>query len=160
MPFLGEVLLGVVILIGVVGAAIQIYPGGLIVAAAVFAWGAVTGGTVGWTVAVVAVVAVVASGVVKYVAAGGHLKRAGVPGRTLLVGGVLGVVGMFVVPVIGLPLGFILGVYLAEYTRLRDRSRAWEASKSALRATGLTILIELLGVAVAVGAWVVGLALT
>ncbi|MGM0385888.1 MAG: DUF456 domain-containing protein [Actinomycetota bacterium] len=160
MPPFDEFLVGVVILIGVVGAAIQIYPGSLIVAAAVFFWGAMTGGVVGWTVAVVAVVAIAIAGVVKYAVAGGHLKRAGVPGRTMLVGGLMGVIGMFVIPVIGLPIGFILGVYLAEYARLRTPARAWAASKSALQATGLTILIELMGVAVAVGAWVVGLGLT
>lgn len=160
MPAVDEFVIGAVILVGVVGAAIQIYPGSLIVAAAVAFWGVMAGGTVGWTVAIVAVVAVLVAGVVKYAVAGGHLKRAGVPGRTMLAGGVLGIVGMFVIPVIGLPLGFIAGVYLAEYARLRQRTRAWEASKSALRATGLTILIELAGVAVAVGAWVVGLLLT
>lgn len=160
MSAAAELLVGVVILIGVVGAAIQVYPGSIIVAGAVFFWGAMVGGTVGWTVAVVAVLAILVAGVVKYAVAGGHLKRAGVPGRTMLVGGILGVVGMFVIPVIGLPIGFILGVYLAEYARLREHNRAWAASGSALRATGLTILIELLGVTVAVAAWVVGLSLT
>ena len=160
MPLVDEIVVGVVLLIGVIGAAIQIYPGSLIVAAAVVFWGVMAGGAVGWTVAVVAVVAILLAGVIKYLVAGGHLKRSGVPGRTMLIGGLLGIIGMFVVPVIGLPLGFIAGVYLAEFARLRDRARAWEASKSALRATGLTILIELAGVAVAVGAWVVGLILT
>ena len=160
MPAYGELLVGIAILVGVVGAAIQVYPGSLIVAGAVFVWGAVTGGAVGWTVAVVAVLAVVIASAVKWVVAGGHLKRAGVPGRTLLIGGVVGIVGFFVVPVVGLPLGFILGVYLAEYTRLHNTAMAWDASKSALHATGLTILIELAGVTVAAGAWVVGLLLT
>lgn len=160
MPVYGEILVGVAVFIGVVGAAIQIYPGSLIVAAAVFLWGAVVGGTVGWTVAIVAVVSVAVAGIVKYLIAGSHLKRAGVPGQTLLVGGVLGIIGMFVIPVVGLPLGFIAGVYLTELLRLRERSRAWEASKSALHATGLTILIELAGVTIAMGAWVVGLLLT
>ncbi len=160
MSPLGDVITGVVILVGVVGAAIQVYPGSLIVAAAVLVWGAVTGGVAGWTVAIVAVAAIAIASVVKYVVAGGHLKRAGVPPRTLLAGGVVGIVGMFVVPVVGLPLGFVLGVYLAEYARIRAAGAAWEASKAALQATGLTILLELGGVTVAVGAWVVGLLIT
>ncbi|GAA0316713.1 DUF456 family protein [Kineococcus aurantiacus] len=32
----------------------------------------------------------------------------------LLLGAVLGVVGFFAVPVVGLPLGFVLGVFLGE----------------------------------------------
>ena len=160
MSPVGEVLVGVAIVVGVIGAAIQVYPGSLIVAGAVLIWGAVTGGAVGWTVAVVAIAAVVIASVGKYLAAGGHLERAGVPGHTMLAGGVVGVIGMFVIPVIGLPIGFVLGVYLAEYRRLRTAAGAWEASKAAIRATGLTILIELGGATVAAGAWVIGLLLT
>lgn len=160
MSALGEVIVGIAVIIGVVGAATQLYPGPLIVGPAVFIWGAVTGGPAGWTVAVVAVLSVAIATVAKYLVAGGHLQRAGVPGHAMLVGGVVGIVGMFVVPVVGLPLGFVLGIYLAEYARLRTRSGAWEASKAAIRATGSTILIELAGVTVAVGAWVVGLLVT
>nr|WP_284290737.1 DUF456 family protein [Angustibacter aerolatus] len=51
---------------------------------------------------------------VKYVLPGRRLKDAGVPWWTTLAGVALGVVGFFVVPVVGLLLGFVLGVYLAE----------------------------------------------
>jgi uncharacterized protein YqgC (DUF456 family) len=83
-----------------------------------------------------------------------------VPNRSLVVGGVLGVVGFFVIPVIGLPLLFVLGVYLAEQLRLRDRRRAWRSTQAALRATGVTILVELAGAMVAVGAWAIAVATT
>lgn len=43
MPLVDEIVVGVVILIGVIGAAIQIYPGSLIVAAAVVFWGVMAG---------------------------------------------------------------------------------------------------------------------
>ena len=56
-----------------------------------------------------------------------------VPGRGLqrrrrartarcVVGGLLGVVGFFVVPVVGLVLGFVLGVYLSELQRVGHAS--------------------------------------
>ena len=44
-----------------------------------------------------------------------------------MLGGVLGVVGFFVIPVIGLPLGFVLGVYLSELSRV-GVDRAWPAT--------------------------------
>ncbi|MFC7406494.1 DUF456 domain-containing protein [Georgenia alba] len=160
MSPLAEVLVGVAVLVGLVGAVVQIYPGSLIVMLAVATWGIVTGGTVGWVVTVVAVVSVLVAAVAKYLYAGKYLQAAGVPNRTLLVGGVLGVVGFFVVPVVGLPLGFVLGVFLSELQRLRVRDAAWRATVSALKATGLTILIELAGAMLATGAWVVGLLLT
>lgn len=160
MSPVAELVVGVVVLVGLFGAVVQIYPGSLLVLAAVVTWAVVTGGTVGWTVAIVAVVAVAAAGIGKYLYAGRYLKAAGVPNRTLLVGGVVGVVGFFVVPVIGLPLGFVLGVYLSEWQRRRQVSEAWRATLAALRATGWTILIELGGALLATGAWVIGLLVT
>ena len=52
-----------------------------------------------------------------------RMRDAGVPGRTLVVGGLLGIVGFFVVPVVGLLLGFVLGVYLAELGRIGRAKR-------------------------------------
>ena len=40
-------------------------------------------------------------------------------------GAVLGVIGFFVIPVVGLVVGFVLGVYLAELVHRRDQRRAW-----------------------------------
>ena len=78
----------------------------------------------------------------KYVVPGRRLKENEIPTSTLLLGGVLGVVGFFVIPVIGLVVGFVLGVYLAELNRV-GVDRAWPATMHALKAVGLSILIEL-----------------
>ncbi len=160
MTPLGELVVGLVIAVGLVGAVIQLYPGGLVVLAGVAVWGVVTGGPVGWTVLVVAALAVLGSGVAKYLLAGRYLTQAGVPGRTLLAGAVLGVIGFFVIPVVGLAIGFVLGVYLAELARRHEHGTAWRATVVAMKATGLTILVELAGALVATGAWVIGLFLT
>jgi uncharacterized protein YqgC (DUF456 family) len=111
-------------------------------------------------VAVLATVAVAVAGVVKYVIAGRHLKSGGVPNSTLVWGGLAGIVGFFVVPVVGLFLGFVLAVFLAELARLHDRRRAWRATVVALQATGITILVDLAGSLVAAGAWLLAALLT
>ena len=160
MGTLGEVLVGLVILVGLVGVVVQVLPGLFLVAAAVILWGVVTGGPVGWTVAVVAVVATGLAFVGEYLLAGRHLKRAGVPFSTMVVGGLLGIVGFFVIPVVGLVIGFVLGVFLAEWLRSRDHRVAWRSTVAALQATGLTILVELAGALVTTAAWIVGLLLT
>lgn len=152
----GEVLVGLAILVGLFGAATQIIPGGLIVLAAIGVWAAVTGGGAAWSVFAVAVVAVAASGVAKYYLAGRHLRRSEVSTTTLLWGGAAGIVGFFVIPVLGLFVGFVLGVYLAEYARRREHAAAWQATKAALKATGITILVELAGALIAAGAWLAG----
>jgi uncharacterized protein len=51
-----------------------------------------------------------------------------VPWTTVGLGSLLAVVGFVVVPVVGLPLGFVLGVYLAELARLRDPGAAWPST--------------------------------
>jgi len=157
VPGWGEVVVGLVVLLGLVGVLVQVLPGALLVAGAVVVWGVVTGGFVGWTVAAVAVLVTAAAMVGKYLLAGRHLKRAGVPGSTLLWGGVAGAVLFFVVPVVGLPLGFVGAVYLAEWARVREPRTAWRATVAAMQATGLTILVELGGAMLVTLAWLVGL---
>jgi uncharacterized protein YqgC (DUF456 family) len=90
---------------------------------------------------------------------GRRLQAAGVPGRTLALGAVLGVVGFFVIPVVGLFLGFVAGVYLSELVRVGSRG-AWPATVHALKAAGLSILIELTACLLATAAWVAGVLLT
>lgn len=155
-----EVVVGLVMLVGLVGGTTQIIPGGLVILAALLVWTIMTGGAVAWAVFVVAVVAVAASAVVKYLVAGRHMTRAQVPGSTVVVGAVAGIVLFFAIPVVGLFVGFVGGIFLCELSRRRDAALAWSATKAALTATALTVLIELAGSLVAVGAWVVGLIVT
>src|SRR5262245_28421570 len=84
-----------------------------------------------------------AGAVVKYTWPGRNLKRDGVPNRSLIAGGLLGIVGFFVVPVVGLFLGFVLGIFLSELARLHTPKLAWPSTWSALKATGLSMFIEL-----------------
>ncbi len=148
-----DVVVGLVVLVGLVGAVIQVIPGSTLVGVAVLVWGVLTGGAPGWTAVVVAAVVTVAGQVAKYLLAGRLLRRRGVPGRSLLIGGGLGVVGFFMVPVVGLPLGFVAGTYGAERYRLRAHEPAWRATRAALAATGLTILVELAAALLVAVAW-------
>jgi hypothetical protein len=57
----------------------------------------------------------------------------------------------------GLLLGFVLGVWVAERIRLGDSRLAWPSTKQALKAAGLSTLIELAaGLTIAI-VWAVGL---
>src|SRR5689334_18287408 len=101
-----EILVALAIAIGLVGMLVPVLPGSLLIGAAILVWALDRSGTTAWVVAALAL-GLLATGVaVKYVVPGRRLQRAGVPTGTLTVGAVLGVVGFFVVPVIGLPLGF------------------------------------------------------
>ncbi len=148
-----DVLAGLAILVGLVGIVVPILPGTLLIAVGVLGWAVAVGEPLAWSLAAAALVLLALGQVVKYAVPGRGLKVAGVPNRTLLLGAVLGVIGFFVIPVVGLVIGFVAGVYLSEVQRL-GRSAAWPATKVALKAVGLSILIELAAALLAAGLWV------
>lgn len=154
-----DVVAGVVILVGILGIVLPVLPGLLLIAIALVGWAAAVGGSLAWTTAVVGVLVLGVGAVVKYLVAGRHMRNKDVPNRTIVVGGLVGILGAFVVPVVGLPLGFVLGIYAAELQRL-GRDRAWPATKHALTAVGIAILIELVAGFTAAGLWLGGAANT
>ena len=150
-----ELIVGLVVLVGVVGVVVPLLPGTVLVAGAVVVWALEEPSTTAWVCTGVVLVLLVTGAVVKYAVPGKRLKDSGVPTSTLLLGAVAAVVGFFVVPVVGLLLGFVLGVYAAEVRRL-GRARAWPATKQALVAVGLSVLIELLAALLAAVVWLGG----
>jgi uncharacterized protein YqgC (DUF456 family) len=147
-----DLLAGLAIVVGLVGIVVPVLPGTVLVAAGVLGWALATGEPLGWSLTAAALVVLALGTVVKYALPGRGLRTAGVPNRTLVVGGVLGVVGFFVVPVVGLVVGFVLGVYVAELQRLGSTA-AWPSTKAALKAVGLSILIELAAGLAATALW-------
>jgi uncharacterized protein len=154
-----EIVVALAIAVGLATTVVPVLPGTLIVGGAILVWASETGGTTAWLVFAVAAVLLMIGAIVKYLVPGRRLKDVGIPLSTQLAGAGLGIVGFFVVPVIGLFLGFVLGVFLAEWRRL-GHARAWPSTKHALKAAGLSILIELLFGILAAGAWVVGVVST
>ncbi len=154
-----DVLVGLAILLGVAGTIVPVLPGSLVVLVAVLVWAISTGTPTGWAVFATVGLLLAIGQVVMYLVPGRRLQAAGIPGRTLLVGGLLGFVGFFVVPVVGLFLGFIGGVYLMELSRV-GAAQAWPATVHALKAAGLSMLIELASTLLAGSVWLVGVFLT
>lgn len=154
-----EVLVALAIAVGLVGILVPILPGSALVLVAILVWAVEVGGSTAWVVFAVAAALLVAGGVVKFVLPGRRLKEAGIPASTQWVGAAFGVVGFFVVPVVGLFLGFVLGVYVAERSRVGSAA-AWPSTKAALRAAGLSILIELGAGLFATLVWIGGVVAT
>ncbi|MER7451735.1 DUF456 domain-containing protein [Nocardia beijingensis] len=151
-----NLLAGLAIVVGLAGIVVPILPGVILIFAAIAVWAFLTGGATAWTVFAISAVLLVLSGVVKYTWPGRRMKDAGVSNRALLLGAILGVVGFFVIPVVGLFVGFVLGVYLWELQRLRVNRQAWQATVHALKGVGLSMLIELFGALLATGVWLAG----
>ena len=126
-------LTGAVIAIGILGTLIPIVPGiGLIWFAAV-AWGVFTGfGPVG-VISMIMITGLLAIGVFlglripQRAATGEGLSRVG-----LFAGIVLAIVFAIALPVVGAPIGFVVGVWLVRMSDTRDAAAAW---RSAIRTT-------------------------
>ncbi|WP_370619368.1 DUF456 domain-containing protein [Mumia sp. Pv 4-285] len=159
MGTLGTVLVGLAIVVGLAGIIVPILPGSLLILVAIGVWAIGVGEPTGWVVLGLATLVYAVALVVQYAIPGKRLNRAGVPGLAMLVGGLCGIVGFFVIPFVGLFVGFVLGVYLFEVGRNRTHTAAWESTKHAMKAAGLSILIELAGGLVSATLWVVGVVL-
>lgn len=150
---------GLVILTGVIGVIVPVLPGLVLTWSGVLLW-ALLGGGSGGARLLVAALATLIGGlgmVVKFVWPGKKLKDTGVPGTAVVAGGVLGLIGFFVVPFVGLVLGFVLGVWLMELRRLGPE-RAWPSTRSAIGAVGLSLLVELASALLIAVVWLFGVA--
>lgn len=153
LELLVTVLCAVVVAVGVLGSAVQVLPGPLLVGGAVLVWALVVGSALGWvTFGVVALLLAVGQ-VLRYVLAGRRLARAEVPRRSVVIAVLAGVAGFFVVPVVGLFLFFVLALYLAELVRLGSASAALPSTRTALAAVGIVVLVELGTSLLAAAAW-------
>ncbi len=149
---------GVLVLVGLFGILVPVLPGTLLVLLGILVWASEEGTTASWTVFGVAAAFLAVGMVVKYAVPGRRLKAA-VPTSTLVVGGLVAVVGFFVIPVVGMLVGFPIGVYVAERARL-GAAGAWPSTRAALRAVATSILIEFVAALVATGVWLAGVVST
>ncbi len=156
----GVIVPPLLIIAGLVGIVVPVLPGLLLVLGGVLLWAGLDGSAIAWTVFSASVLLAVGGWVVQYLVAGRRMRRAGVPGSTLVLAVALGVVGFFVIPVVGAAAGFVLGIYLVELGRIKDRSQAWSRTKHALLAVLQSIGIELLAGLGIAGLYVVGVVLT
>jgi uncharacterized protein YqgC (DUF456 family) len=151
----GLFLVTLAIAVGIVGVVVPVLPGALLAWAAIVVWALAVGSTTAWVVLAIATLAIGLAQVVKILVPGRRLREAGVPRASLLAGVLLAVAGFFLIPVVGLFIGFPLGVYLQERRRLSQHELAWQSTQEALRAIGLSIAIELAATLVATAAWLV-----
>ncbi|MEO8283667.1 MAG: DUF456 domain-containing protein [Pseudarthrobacter sp.] len=153
-----SILCGVAILVGVAGTIIPVLPGSFLIGLSLLAWAIWGGaGTLGWVIFAVGMVFVVAGMSASAVLTGRKLKQHGIPSRSVVVGLVAGVIGMFIIPVVGLFIGFAAGLLLSELSRTRQLRTATTTSWAALKATGLGMLAEFVLACLAASTWVIGL---
>ena len=152
----GLVLIALAMVVGLIGTALPLVPGLPIVWLAALVYGLVEGfGTTG----------TIAFGLITLLAVGGivggivlphrHVAAKGGERSSVLAGAVGAIVGFFVIPVIGLIIGGVVGIYAMEYRRTGDGAAAWATTKTLLVGFGLGVLLELSAGVLMVAIWVV-----
>ena len=149
-----ELLVGALMVAGLVGVLLPVLPGLLLIWGAGLWWTiADGGGPARWIVLGVLTVLLLVGTVAKYVLPARSAAARGAPATTLVAGALGAIVGFFVIPVVGLLVGGVAGIYLAELVRLQDGRRAWTSTRAALVAIGVGVLIELTAGALMIAAW-------
>lgn len=151
------VLVAVAMAIGLAGVMIPFVPGLTLVWAAALVFGLAEGfGTVGWiSFGVISVLALagIAAG---YVLPGKAAGDAGADGLSIAIGAVCAIVGFFAIPVVGLVLGGVLGIFVSEYVRT-DLDHARRATWATLVGFGIGAIAQLVAGIFMVFTWVVWL---
>ncbi len=156
MSTVGIVLVALAIAVGLVGIVVPVLPGGLLVIAAIGVWAYVESTVASWVAFGIAAAMFGAAEIIKYTWPVKRMRQAQVRTSVLVIGALAGIVGFFVVPVIGLLIGFVAGVFAAELAIRRDFIRAWASTVHALKGVALSVGVELAGALLATVAWVVG----
>ncbi|WP_144794738.1 DUF456 domain-containing protein [Kocuria palustris] len=129
--------------IGCIGIVVPVLPGSITVVIGLVIWAVVVRAPEGWVALALGVPLAIAGMSASMVLTGTRLRRRQIPNRSLLYGVVGAVIGLFVIPVLGLFIGFAVGLLLSETYRQRDLRAALESSWVAIKAMGIGIAIEL-----------------
>ena len=137
-------LLAVVMAVGAVGTVVPLLPGLALVWGAGLVYGLVEGFDAVGGVSFAAMSALAAGGTVAgWVVPKRRASGAGAGRTSVWLGIAAAVVGFFVVPVVGLALGGVLGIYVGENLRTRDPAAAWITTRATIVGFGVAALIQL-----------------
>jgi uncharacterized protein YqgC (DUF456 family) len=150
------VLAALAMAVGLVGTVVPVLPGLGLVWLGALAYGLLAGfGTLGWLVMVVVTALAVLGTVAGVALPKRRADSAGAARASLWLGAVAAVVGFFVVPVVGLPLGGALGIFVGELVRNGDGRAARRVTWATLVGFGLAAMVQFACGLAMIGAWLV-----
>jgi len=147
---------GLLLAVAAIGAVYPVLPGSLLAIITLIAWAWIMGSPAAWTAAAIGSLIATAGWSASMVLTGRKLRQQQIPKRSIAVAMVSAVVGMFLIPVVGLFVGFGGGLLVSEYVRNRDFRSALRSSVETLKATGIGVLVEFGMVCLAGSVWMIG----
>ncbi|MBM9618528.1 DUF456 domain-containing protein [Streptomyces zhihengii] len=147
-------MVGGVMLLGLLGVLVPGVPGPWLVWAAVLWWAMHELTGTAWALLVGATAVLLINQVVVWLLPPRRLRGVGITRRTAVCAGAGALAGFVLLPVVGAVPGFVGGIYLCERRRLGGHGQAWASTRAMMRAAGTSVLVELFGCLLVVGAWV------
>lgn len=156
-----ELLIAILMAIGILGTVIPLIPGLALVWIAGGLWAYFDGGdgTRMWLFALMTLFAVIGYAA-QFLLPAAATTSSKPPKNTLLIGGLAGLVGFFVIPIIGAPIGFMAGVYTNYFLNTGDSTKAWALTLKTAVAFGWAILIQVFCSVLIALTWIFGLIIT
>jgi uncharacterized protein len=147
----------VVMFVGLAGVVIPFVPGVIVVGAAAIVSTFVLGISAGGWLLVITVGLIALGGAGASMALPARRGLRGDAARSSIgLAAVAGLVGFFAIPIVGMPLGALGGLYLGELQRHGDRTRAWASTLDVLKAYGLGVLVEFGAALLIIAIWLPG----
>ena len=156
VDILATVIAGILLVVAAVGVVYPVVPGSLIAIVTLLVWAWLVGGWAAWVAAAIGVMLCAVGWSASAVLTGRKLKELEVPKWSILVAAVAGLVGMFLIPVVGIFVGFAVGLLVSEAVRHRDVRRAVHYSLQTLKAMGAGVLVEFGLLCAAASVWSAG----
>lgn len=136
-----QILIYLIMLVGLLGMVIPIYPGVVIIWAAALIHGLVTGfSTLEAWVLILLTMLGIAGTLVDNLLMGGKARRAGAAWTSIGLALAAGLIATFFLPPFGGLIAAPLALYLAEYLRIRNHQLAWRVTRQLLTGWGLAFL--------------------
>ncbi|MGW7288143.1 DUF456 domain-containing protein [Streptomyces sp. NPDC054847] len=147
-------MVGGVMLLGLLGVIVPGVPGPWLVWAAVLWWSLHVQTGLAWFLLVGATAVLLVNQVIVWLLPNRRLRGLGITRRMAASAGLGALAGFVLLPVIGAVPGFVGGIYGSERLRLGGHGPAMASTRAVMRAAGTSVLVELMGCLLVVGAWV------
>jgi len=159
-PWLSEVLLETFVLgamlVGLIGLAVPLVPGLVIIWLAALGYGIFAGfSTLGWVMFAIITILMIAGSIVDNILMGTKAYSTGAPWWSVLIALVAGVAGNFALPVIGGVLAALLTLFLIEWLRRKDWRLALTSVKGMATGCGWAFVIRFVMGMVMIGLWMI-----
>jgi hypothetical protein len=145
-----------VMLVGLLGLAIPVLPGLVIIWVGALGYGIAAGfGTLGWVMFAIMTVLMAGGSFADNILMGTQAHKEGAPWWSILIALVAAIAGNFALPIIGGVLAALLALFLVEWARRRDAKKALAAMRGMLVGCGWAVVIRVIIGLVMIGLWLI-----